>query len=124
MSLMFAAVTLLTGINLLFIPFQPVPALLARFPTKPHVIHSYPPVLCFLPVPVFTTGDFPDGNRGCHASHRACCAVPARPLRGSGFPSQAVATSTAGLLRPFRSRRPFYAPYPALSAPRQTDAGL
>nr|AOZ86929.1 hypothetical protein A7K74_13 [Klebsiella pneumoniae subsp. pneumoniae] len=27
MSLMFAAVTLLTGINLLFIPFQPVPAL-------------------------------------------------------------------------------------------------
>ncbi|EOZ9308919.1 hypothetical protein ABQ455_21785 [Citrobacter freundii] len=26
-SLMFAAVTLLTGINLLFIPFQPVPAL-------------------------------------------------------------------------------------------------
>ena len=25
---------------------------------------------------------------------------------GSGFPSQAVATSTAGLLRPFRSRRP------------------
>lgn len=27
MSLMFAAVTLLTGINLFFIPFQPVPAL-------------------------------------------------------------------------------------------------
>lgn len=27
MSLMFAAVTPLTGINLLFIPFQPVPAL-------------------------------------------------------------------------------------------------
>lgn len=27
MSLMFASVTLLTGINLLFIPFQPVPAL-------------------------------------------------------------------------------------------------
>lgn len=27
MSLMFAAVTLLTGINLIFIPFQPVPAL-------------------------------------------------------------------------------------------------
>lgn len=27
MSLMFAAVTFLTGINLLFIPFQPVPAL-------------------------------------------------------------------------------------------------
>ncbi|EJC3597056.1 hypothetical protein M4U28_004279 [Salmonella enterica] len=27
MSLMFAVVTLLTGINLLFIPFQPVPAL-------------------------------------------------------------------------------------------------
>lgn len=27
MSLMFAAVTLLTGINLLFIPFLPVPAL-------------------------------------------------------------------------------------------------
>ncbi|POT29169.1 hypothetical protein [Citrobacter braakii] len=27
MSLMFAAVTLLTGINLLFIPFKPVPAL-------------------------------------------------------------------------------------------------
>ncbi|EAO1734729.1 hypothetical protein DB202_23040 [Salmonella enterica] len=27
MSLMFTAVTLLTGINLLFIPFQPVPAL-------------------------------------------------------------------------------------------------
>jgi hypothetical protein len=26
MSLMFAAVTLLTGINLFFIPFQPVPA--------------------------------------------------------------------------------------------------
>lgn len=34
------------------------------------------------------SGDFPGGNRGCHASHRACCAVPARPLRGSGFPSQ------------------------------------
>nr|URZ94123.1 hypothetical protein [Citrobacter freundii] len=28
---------------------------------------------------------------------------------GSGFPSQAVATSTAGLLRPFRSRRPWRA---------------
>ncbi|EBP8534626.1 hypothetical protein AMR62_23195 [Salmonella enterica] len=27
MSLMFAAVTLLTGINLFFVPFQPVPAL-------------------------------------------------------------------------------------------------
>lgn len=27
MSLMFAAVTLLTGINLLFVPFLPVPAL-------------------------------------------------------------------------------------------------
>ena len=27
MSLMFAAVTLLTGINLFFIPFQPVPVL-------------------------------------------------------------------------------------------------
>ncbi|MDN4397242.1 hypothetical protein OA786_26570, partial [Citrobacter portucalensis] len=34
-----------------------------------------------------TPGDFPGGNRGCHAAHRACCAVPARPLRGSGFPS-------------------------------------
>lgn len=34
------------------------------------------------------SGDFPGGNRGCHASHRACCAVPARPLRGCGFPSQ------------------------------------
>jgi hypothetical protein len=31
MSLMFAAVTLLTGINLLFIPFQPVPALWGLF---------------------------------------------------------------------------------------------
>jgi hypothetical protein len=30
MSLMFAAVTLLTGINLLFIPFQPVPAALLQ----------------------------------------------------------------------------------------------
>ncbi|MBC6504398.1 hypothetical protein GW742_23480 [Citrobacter freundii] len=27
-----------------------------------------------------TTGDFPDGNRGCHASHRASCAVSARPF--------------------------------------------
>ena len=94
---------------------------------KPHVIHSYSPFFCFLLVPVFTTGDFPDGNRGCHASHRASCAVSARPFGkppGSGFPSQAVATSTAGLQHPFRMRRPFYAPYPALSAPRQTDAGL
>ncbi|EMZ4003425.1 hypothetical protein ABDL12_004763 [Salmonella enterica] len=47
---------------------------------------------------LLTTGDFPDGNRGCHAAHRASCAVSARPLRGSGFPSQAVATSTSRLL--------------------------
>lgn len=58
------------------------------------------------------------------AKTRAGCAVSARPLRGSGFPSRAVATSTAGLQHPFRMRRPFYAPYPALSAPRQTDTGL
>lgn len=32
-------------------------------------------------------GDFPVGNRGCHAPHRASCAVSARPLLGSGFPS-------------------------------------
>jgi len=44
-------------------------------------------IFCFLRVSVFTMGDFPDGNRGCHASHRGSCAVPARPLRGSGFPS-------------------------------------
>lgn len=67
---------------------------------KPYVIHSYPvlpetpsfrggrmTIFCFLRVSVFTMGDFPDGNRGCHASHRGSCAVPARPLRGSGFPS-------------------------------------
>ncbi|UAN18674.1 hypothetical protein [Enterobacter asburiae] len=34
-----------------------------------------------------TAGDFPGGNRGCHAPHRASFAVSARPLRGSGFPS-------------------------------------
>ncbi|MEG6139021.1 hypothetical protein [Enterobacter kobei] len=34
-----------------------------------------------------TAGDFPRGNRGCHALHRASKAVSARPLRGSGFPS-------------------------------------
>ena len=34
-----------------------------------------------------TAGDFPGGNRGCHAPHRASIAVSARPLRGSGFPS-------------------------------------
>lgn len=31
MSLIFASVTLFTGINLLFIPFQPVPALWGGF---------------------------------------------------------------------------------------------
>ncbi|EGN1958324.1 hypothetical protein ACEZ3J_003244 [Escherichia coli] len=51
-----------------------------------------PPVPCLVSL---TPGDFPDGNRGCHASHRASCAVSARPLRGSGFPSQAVAISLA-----------------------------
>ncbi len=34
MSLMFAAVTLLTGINLFFIPFQPVPALWGGYPGR------------------------------------------------------------------------------------------
>ncbi|WP_407712946.1 hypothetical protein [Enterobacter asburiae] len=34
-----------------------------------------------------TAGDFPGGNRGCHAPHRASNAVSARPLRGSGFSS-------------------------------------
>ncbi len=34
-----------------------------------------------------TSGDFPGGNRGCHAPHRASIAVSARSLRGSGFPS-------------------------------------
>lgn len=34
-----------------------------------------------------TAGDFPGGNRGCHAPHRASIAVSARPLRGSVFPS-------------------------------------
>ncbi len=34
-----------------------------------------------------TAGDFPSGNRGCHAPHRASRAVSARPLRGSGFSS-------------------------------------
>lgn len=34
-----------------------------------------------------TAGDFPGGNRGCHALHRASIAVSARPLRGSGFSS-------------------------------------
>ncbi|EEG1893025.1 hypothetical protein GXA51_22305 [Salmonella enterica] len=29
---------------------------------------------------LLTTGDFPDGNRGCHASHRASYAVSARPF--------------------------------------------
>ncbi len=38
MSLMFAAVTLLTGINLFFIPFQPVPALWGAIPAVAFVL--------------------------------------------------------------------------------------
>lgn len=56
---------------------------------------------------LLTPGDFPCGNRGCHASHRACYAVPARPLRGCGFPSHCRNVNIT-LAVTFRSRRSHY----------------
>lgn len=72
---------------------------------------------------LLTTGDFPDGNRGCHASHRASCAVSARPLRGSGFPSQLSQRQRQACCDRSGHAAPG-APWPALFASRQTDAGL
>lgn len=54
---------------------------------------------------LLTPGDFPGGNRGCHASHRASCAVSARPLRGSGFPSHCRNVNT-GLAAPVPAAPP------------------
>nr|WP_172689091.1 hypothetical protein [Enterobacter cloacae]ALJ52171.1 ydaA [uncultured bacterium] len=67
----------------------------------PVLIHALPLAIVAIPVAYWlisiscrifflsdmTAGDFPCGNRGCHAPHRASIAVSARPLRGSGFSS-------------------------------------
>ncbi|WP_407712947.1 hypothetical protein [Enterobacter asburiae] len=67
----------------------------------PVLIHALPLAIVAIPVAYWlisiscrifflsdmTAGDFPFGNRGCHAPHRASIAVSARPLRGSGFSS-------------------------------------
>ncbi|EHG9773948.1 hypothetical protein J6211_004120 [Salmonella enterica] len=76
------------------------------------------PVPVPVPVPVcpaavpclflLTPGDFPDGNRAVMLrTEPAALSLPG-PFGAAGFHPN-VATSTAGLLRPFRSRRPLRA---------------
>ncbi len=70
-----------------------------------------------------TAGDFPRGNRGCHALHRASKAVSARPSGAAGFIPLSQRQRQACCDRSGHAAL-FNAPFPALSAPRQTDAGL
>lgn len=67
--------------------FRALPDFLSLYRNMPALPGVLIPVSGIPSLILLTPGDFPVGNRGSHASHRACCAVPARPLRGSGFPS-------------------------------------
>lgn len=86
------------------IPVLPLPLAIVAIPVAYWLI-SISCRLFFLSD--MTAGDFPGGNRGCHALHRASRAVSARPLRGCGSGSR----NTLLCSRPLRTER---ASFPAL----------